>query len=100
MHLTALKIDDRLVLELSESGDFTRLTAHSRIEPEDLDHRLQASRIGTSDGEHLWIDETQLRTLGPADEVWTHEFDAMVAYAAQHGWVVDGRVRIHLSADG
>lgn len=48
--------------------------------------------------DHVWIVVDFLKDLGPVSSDWTEDFDAMIAKAAQYGWVSeDGlRVRAHV----
>ena len=48
---------------------------------------------------HAWVPAESLERLAAgraADPEWRHGFDAMLAYARQHGWVQDGAVRAHI----
>lgn len=57
-----------------------------------------------ADDEHVFIPTETLVTLaGPAaaGPDWRSGFDAMIAYAAKHGWVDDqGAVRLHIERAG
>ncbi len=52
------------------------------------------------DGSHLWVEIATLSTLAGAGRPceWHRQFDAMIVFAARHGWVDDKRqaVRIHI----
>lgn len=52
------------------------------------------------DGEHAWLSVEALRqaAVGRVDPGWEARFDAMVAQAADHGWVDEAQaaVRAHI----
>jgi hypothetical protein len=59
-----------------------------------------AIRLGSAD--QAWIDRAWLRSFGgfDRDPDRARAFDAMVDYAAQHGWVdADGRIGAHVVAE-
>ena len=58
--------------------------------------------LGRLDGAHVWllVEELRRRARPPdAGDSWDEQFDAMVRYAAEHGWTDAERrhVRAHLS---
>lgn len=59
-----------------------------------------AAPIGDmADKEHVWVNPHAIRALCPlaGDADWAKGFDAMVGFAAQHGWTDDrGRIRAHV----
>lgn len=87
-------------LELREPGDFTafKLVTHGEGElaPAIAD-------IGRVDGQaHVYLRPDAIRVLaGEAgnDPAWRKGFDAMLAFAREHGWIgADGAVRAHVEA--
>jgi hypothetical protein len=58
---------------------------------------LKAFKAEVTVGSHLWVAPEQLERLGPASAEWKRGLEAMVAFAAEHGWTDDeGRVRAHV----
>ena len=51
---------------------------------------------------HLWMDIALVRELAgdAADTAWEERFEAMLAFAADHGWIDDAgnRVEAHIQA--
>ncbi len=59
---------------------------------------LDATGLGSVDGDHAWLSTAALRAAGDGSVTWTTGFDGMLAYAASKGWTsADGtRVRAHI----
>ncbi len=68
----------------------------------DLHVRLAACSsiggFGELDGDHAWLDPEALRAAGPDTPAWRDGFEAMLGFAAKHGWTSDDgrRVRAHV----
>jgi hypothetical protein len=92
-------------VHLEDPDDFTAfsvaLTGPPR--PEALAEVLRHTALGHLDeaGTHVVVDPAGLRALaGPAaDTTWDEGLDAMVAYAAQKGWLRDDGVVAHIETD-
>ena len=77
-----------LQIDVSTAPPQTRL-----LESEDL----KSFKAEVTVGSHLWVAPTELERLGPADAEWKQGLEAMIAFAAEHGWTDDeGRVRAHV----
>ena len=84
--LTDLDRFDRLHAECSGPPDAARLGDLCRLH---------------GDGEHVWLDVAGARAVGLAasdDPTFGERFDAMVTFAAKHGWLDDAgtHVRAHI----
>ncbi|WP_158300451.1 hypothetical protein [Arthrobacter crystallopoietes] len=56
---------------------------------------LQASGLGTVEGDHAWLDVEGLRRSGPAELTqWREGFDGMISYAGKQGWLNEDRTRV------
>lgn len=95
----ARRSDGSGVVRLTDANTFSELAAESV----GLNHEQVVSIVGQTgvglvgDG-HVWIDIDFLRHFRNGTREWDHQFDAMIAYATERGWVdADGtRVRAHL----
>jgi hypothetical protein len=87
-HPTVHEADNFRALSLTLTGD----TASPQTGFAALGHWI--------DDEHVFIDPALIRSAVTVEGdrvAWETGFDAMIAYAAQHGWVDDrGRVRVHV----
>ena len=59
------------------------------------------AKLGRLEGsDHVFVDQALLiRLAGPLgnDPEWRNSFDAMIEFAASHGWLADdGAVRVHV----
>lgn len=67
----------------------------------DADGILRRAGLGWIDGEHAWLSITHLRGFQPEGKTaWSGEFDAMVRYAARHGWVNDTGLMVRGHIEG
>jgi hypothetical protein len=60
---------------------------------------LKSLKVTVRVGKHVYVPIAELlRLAGPHadDPEWRRAFDAMIAYAGEHGWVRDGAVRAHV----
>lgn len=93
-----LGITDLGVFELSDPWEFTRLElVVDPMEPDRFRHL--AARLGDLEGdEHIWLAPGVLKFLSheASNPDWVAGFDAMIARAAEFGWVKDGKVRAHI----
>lgn len=54
----------------------------------DADAALRNIGLGTVDQDHAWLDVEALRDgCGVQDEKWCTDFDAMIGFARDRGWV-------------
>jgi hypothetical protein len=100
-----------LFLLLTQSGDDPEVTLHEADDLGSFEVRRAvgvaidpgaglldgAIRFGSAD--HAWIDQAWLRDLGgfDADPERARGFEAMVAYATDHGWVdAEGKIGAHV----
>ena len=52
------------------------------VDVDGISAALQASGLGTVEGEHAWLDVERLRRSGPAGQSqWSEGFDGMISYA-------------------
>lgn len=63
--------------------------------------RAELGRLGrVADDDHVFVDPEKLKALAGdrgRDPDWLRSLDAMLAFAAEHGWVADdGFVRAHV----
>ena len=88
--------------QLSDLDRFDRLHAelHGEISAVQLDGLCRAG-----DDDHVWLDIDAARETGSelaADDSFAGSFDAMIAFARDHGWVDEAgtHVRAHVIAAG
>ena len=59
------------------------------------------ARFGELEGDHAWIDVVELKAsaLGHVPDTWLHDFEGMIEFARERGWLNDDgtRVRAHLT---
>lgn len=69
----------------------------------DVGGALRAAGFGDLDGEEALIDVAAVRRAaeGRVGESWGADFDGMIGYAAQKGWMTDdgARIRAHVEAE-
>jgi hypothetical protein len=57
-------------------------------------------KLVVRDADHVWVDVDQIKALAGEqgrDPAWLQQFDGMVAYARDHGYLDDeGRMRGHV----
>lgn len=90
---------------IAEADDLRRLEVRAgAIDGAALAAALDGLGTVADDGDHVWLGIDALRSEAAATidgdrETWAAEYDAMIAYAADHGWVTDDgtAVRAHLA---
>jgi hypothetical protein len=89
-------------LAIHDPDDFTKLAVrllHPGATESGVDRILRGSELGLLDGRsHAWLNVARLRALaGHGLPGWDDGFDAMLAFARDHGWTsADGsQVRAH-----
>lgn len=88
---------------LVDADDFTRFHIAADGDRHDVLRVLGAeARPGRS--HHLWWSIEAVRRLAPADRdpSWDERFDAMMAWAAGHGWIDEAgtHVQVHIEGPG
>lgn len=85
---TVTDLEDLGSLDVRTEGALPTVVADSLI----------AAGLGSATSGHAWLDVAALRSAG-ADrgERWSSEFEQMIDFARDHGWVDGDRVRAHLS---
>ncbi|GEL20218.1 hypothetical protein [Pseudonocardia asaccharolytica] len=74
------------------------MSASSNLSPAEIQSALDQFEVGIYADDYCWLKVSVLRELGPDDEQWRRGFDEMIAFAAEHGWVADGWVRVHFDS--
>ena len=88
-------------VDVVESTDYRRfdLQAHAGLSAADIGKQLQRERFGDVEDGHAWIRIDPLRRrLAGSPYFDAEQFNAMVAFAVEHGWVSpDGEaLRAHI----
>ena len=89
---------------VDEPGNTAELAvkADQRLDQAQIAAALHASGLGRlGDDGHAWlaISELRARSVGP-QSASAEAFDAMVAYAADRGWVAEDELRAHIAGIG
>lgn len=92
-------------VEVLDATDYRRfqVEAAASLTAADIAKQLKDSRLGEIEGDHAWIHIGALTVLLAASEGFDgRQFEAMVAYAHERGWVSDdgGSLRAHLVRAG
>ena len=90
---------------LREAADLRSLRVATDLGPEDLGRVLSASGLGVLIGDAAWLDVAALRVLallaaGDGDGNQAKGFDAMIAYAREHGWLSPGGTHMQAHVSG
>ncbi|MGE4425448.1 MAG: hypothetical protein AB7G37_03230 [Solirubrobacteraceae bacterium] len=85
---------------LADAEDLTRfhVQVHPGIPVDALGDLVHGTRLGHMDGEDVAVAPHAIRRLaGERSATWESDLEAMIAFAAQRGWVTpQGYVRAHV----
>ncbi|MCR5976564.1 hypothetical protein GDN83_02120 [Gordonia jinghuaiqii] len=90
------------VLEATDDRRF-QVEADACLTTADVGKQLADSGLGDIEGDHAWIDiGTLTERLAATEGFDGRQFEAMVAYARERGWVSNdgGSLRAHLVREG
>ena len=99
-----VKVDSAREASIQDVENLRELAVRAHgMDVDGITAALQASGLGTAEGEHAWLDVERLRRSGPAElSQWSEGFDGMISYAGKQGWLnEDGtKVRAHFEHMG
>lgn len=71
------------------------------IDPGRADEILRRGGLGWIEGDHAWLSVDALREGHPGGSAsWIGEFDAMIHFAAEHGWVDEDGLMVRAHIEG
>lgn len=94
-------------IDVADVSVLNGLSIRTSLSPEQAARALVADGMakdrGDATGGYIWLDVAELkrRAAPEGDATWLESFDAMIRYAADHGWTdEDGStVRAHVEVD-
>ena len=88
-------------VRILEAGHLKRCSVSIGLGVQDAEARTALTDFGELDGDFAWlaIDELRNRASVGMPGSWLDQFQAMIDYAAEHGWVDESRgaVRAHVA---
>jgi hypothetical protein len=97
-----VELTENCGVNLAQAADFRNFAPRLPSARSLAEVTLDASLFPTGsveDEAHVWLDVAALKALGPGGAAWGAGFDAMIAYAARHGWTRHeaSEVRVHVT---